>query len=1004
MFVNPRVRLAFVLTYFAFSLGASAQTPEYRASWADAFHTGFMSAGELTTTVNNLRNGNVNVFVPEVYVNSGSQLIYWNPTASEYVDRGAAATIVSNGVPITCDLDSDPQTNSAGAFDPLAESIRQCHDTTGGKARLDVWAWMVSFRSAGPLRSNHPGWITVNTDASTQTDFDPGHPGAEQQLVNTCLDIVEHYDVDGLNFDYIRFTNVNNGFNPVSIARYKAITGNADPGADDAAFKQWRRDQITNVVRKIYLSVIAVKPNVKISGDTITWYPSPARPNSGDPNPLQTWKANFANTRPYYEVYQDWRSWMEEGIIDIAMPMAYLTECSYKSTYDKWCDFTKDNQFGRQCVIGPGGYLNSMTDALAQYARTRNPSSTMGKYGAGQNNYSYAVPYALTCGGTQQADPVGWLNALKAGMYAQPATVPALPRLSNGKGHIKGTVVSALVAAPGWVDGGTVTLSANANGTNPLRTMQTDGTGFYGFVDVAPGSYYIKVHAKNNGDQIKPVIVTATTVSTVDFTLSGLLPATQLAFSVQPGGAATAVAFTSQPVVMAKDATGVIVTGFTGPVTLAIKAGTGASGAALVGTATVTAINGVATFSGLSINRPGSGYVLTASSGDLTLADSGAFTVAVVPTHLVFNQQPAGASPSVPFTTQPVVTAMDEFGNPAPAFTGAITLQIKPGTGTAGAALTGNFIKTPVNGVATFSGLAINKAGAGYVLRATASGLTAAESESFSIEAVATRLAFSASPAGVLVGQLLLPSPLVIATDDDGVQASSLSSPVTISIKDGTGIPGASLLGTLIKNPANGIAMFDDLSIDKVGFGYRLHATSGSLTPADSYAFDIRTRAVNLAFSTQPGGAKAGGPFARQPVVVAQNAAGETATDYEGPVFIGIKDGTGPVTAWLDGNTSLNMVKGVAAFTDLLIDTPGTGYVLSVTSSPLPLIDSAPFDVVDSGPYSIADAIRAAGIAGGLVVATNGDPVRLDIDGTAGVDLLDATRIARKVAGLEPNP
>jgi uncharacterized lipoprotein YddW (UPF0748 family) len=486
-----RLALSMAALIAVTSLRADAQAPEYRSSWADAFHPGFRTQAEVTTAVANLRAGNVNVFIPEVYVNSGSQLIYWNPTASEYPDLGGSGTIYSVGpsqsTAIRCDLNSDPETNSADPFDALGESIRQCHDTGGGKARLDVWAWMVSFRSAGPLRANHPEWLTVNAGGSSQTDFDPGHPGTEQQLVNTCLDIVKHYDVDGLNFDYIRFTNVDNGFNAVSIARYNAINNKTGtPTTSDAAFKQWRRDQITNVVRKVYLSVIAVKPNVKLSADTITWYPGPTRPTASDPNPLQTWETSFHGTRAYYEVYQDWRAWMEEGIMDISMPMAYLTECNYKSTFDKWCDFTKENQFGRQCVIGPGGYLNSKADALAQMARTRDASSPMGKFGAGQNNYSYAVPYALTCGGTQQADPTGWLAAMKAGMYSQAAPVPALPRLTNGKGHIKGTVTTTLVASPGWVDGGTVSITGPAS-----RTIMTDGTGFYGFVDLPPGSYSV---------------------------------------------------------------------------------------------------------------------------------------------------------------------------------------------------------------------------------------------------------------------------------------------------------------------------------------------------------------------------------------------------------------------------------------------------------------------------------------------------------------------------------
>ena len=89
--------------------------------------------------------------------------------------------------------------------------------------------------------------------------------------------------------------------------------------------------------------------------------------------------------------------------------------------------------------------------------------------------------------------------------------------------------------------------------------------------------------------------------------------ATQLVFSAQPSNSTPNAPFPTQPVVIAKDAAGNVDTSYTGNVTLAIKGGTGTGGAALNGTVTVAAVNGVATFSGLSINLIGAGYQLTAS-------------------------------------------------------------------------------------------------------------------------------------------------------------------------------------------------------------------------------------------------------------------------------------------------------------------------------------------------------------------------------------------------------
>src|SRR5207248_2212056 len=66
-------------------------------------------------------------------------------------------------------------------------------------------------------------------------------------------------------------------------------------------------------------------------------------------------------------------------------------------------------------------------------------------------------------------------------------------------------------------------------------------------------------------------------------------------------------------------------TTFNGPVTIALQNNPG--GSTLGGTLTVTASNGVATFSGLTLNNPGNGYSLVVSSNGLTSAITTPFNV-----------------------------------------------------------------------------------------------------------------------------------------------------------------------------------------------------------------------------------------------------------------------------------------------------------------------------------------------------------------------------------------
>ncbi|MFL5803420.1 MAG: hypothetical protein ACJ8CR_16970, partial [Roseiflexaceae bacterium] len=69
-----------------------------------------------------------------------------------------------------------------------------------------------------------------------------------------------------------------------------------------------------------------------------------------------------------------------------------------------------------------------------------------------------------------------------------------------------------------------------------------------------------------------------------------------------------------QPVVWVQSQPGLTDTNYNGPVSIAIKSGSGTAGASLWGATTVNAINGVARFSGLSISKIGVGYRLTASA------------------------------------------------------------------------------------------------------------------------------------------------------------------------------------------------------------------------------------------------------------------------------------------------------------------------------------------------------------------------------------------------------
>jgi hypothetical protein len=211
-------------------------------------------------------------------------------------------------------------------------------------------------------------------------------------------------------------------------------------------------------------------------------------------------------------------------------------------------------------------------------------------------------------------------------------------------------------------------------------------------------------------------------------------PALTLSVATQPTGAAPSAPLTTQPVVHVRSNGLTNAADNSTVVTVAIVTGTGTAGAALTGTTTATAVAGVATFTNLGINAAGTNYQLRFTATGMTEVTSSAFNITAPPVRtLAVATQPAGAATASAFTTQPVVQVRSNGTLDGTDNSTVVTASIVSGTGIVGAALSGNTTATAVAGVATFTNLSVNLAGAGYQLRFTATGVTEASSGTFAV-------------------------------------------------------------------------------------------------------------------------------------------------------------------------------------------------------------------------------------------------------------------------------
>ncbi|MCC6728186.1 MAG: family 10 glycosylhydrolase [Chthonomonadales bacterium] len=447
-------------------LAGGARTQEIRAFWADAFNEGARTRVEIDTLLQRLRTAHCNAIFAQM--RKGGDAYYqsrYDPWASD-----------------------DP-----GRVDALAYLVERAHALT---PRIQVHAWLntcaVGRTHGNPwhIAALHPEWLSLSDKGEDYdreaTKVDPGNPDAADWTARVYLDVLRHYDVDGVHFDFVRYGGANWGYNPVSVARFNARHGRrGQPAAADPLWKQWRRDQVTAIVRKVYALGAVLKPRAAMSAATITW--------GAGPRDEADWNGKSAAMN---RVFQDWRAWMREGILDLNCLMAYYSERRYPGWFRDWLNWSKDNQYGRWAVPGTGAWLNTIPDTLHQIAAVREPSARGNRAKGGVLLYSYAGTNAAPDGGERTYDPALYAAlstpspAEPAPPFAAPAEAPVVPwKLRPRLGHLMGFVLTSASLDP--IDGARVTV----RGRGRARRLEADGTGFWAAIDLPPGRYQVDVEA-----------------------------------------------------------------------------------------------------------------------------------------------------------------------------------------------------------------------------------------------------------------------------------------------------------------------------------------------------------------------------------------------------------------------------------------------------------------------------------------------------------------------------
>lgn len=218
-----------------------------------------------------------------------------------------------------------PANATSPGFDPLALAVEQAHQR-GIKLHawvnvMPLWKGMAEPKSPKHLFHTKPQWRLRDAAGMVQAlnehyvIVNPLLPDVQDHIVAVCTDIVTRYAVDGIHLDYVRFVS-DTMKDPASFPGDKESMaifakgvgreietdkqGRPTSDSDKAAFRDFKRDSITRIVKRIHDEAVAKRPGAVLTA--AVW----RRPDTARETYLQ-----------------DAANWLKDGLIDRAMPMIY---------------------------------------------------------------------------------------------------------------------------------------------------------------------------------------------------------------------------------------------------------------------------------------------------------------------------------------------------------------------------------------------------------------------------------------------------------------------------------------------------------------------------------------------------------------------------------------------------------------------------------------------------------------------------------------------------------
>ena len=213
-------------------------------------------------------------------------------------------------------------------FTRYGDQVEQCVQAARQHG-LEVHIWKITWNLEGAPKEfvekmREAGRTQVSATGAPLNWLCPSHPENVKLELNTLLEIVENYDVDGVQLDYIRYPGAHACYCDECRKRFSLATkteidewpaavlpkgisgGEPSLSRNSAAYTEWRAQQITRLVRLLHKRARELKPDIKISAAVFGGYPACVT-----------------------SIGQDWVAWAKAGYLDFVCPMNYTEDTTY---------------------------------------------------------------------------------------------------------------------------------------------------------------------------------------------------------------------------------------------------------------------------------------------------------------------------------------------------------------------------------------------------------------------------------------------------------------------------------------------------------------------------------------------------------------------------------------------------------------------------------------------------------------------------------------------------